>query len=41
LKNFATISQDWIEALEASDFARVEQLLNAGKHIRDSVGNQH
>jgi prephenate dehydrogenase len=41
LKNFATISQEWIEALEAGDFARVEQLLNAGKHIRDSVGNQH
>ncbi len=41
LKNFATISGQWIEALEAQDFDRVEQLLKAGKSIRDVVGNRH
>ncbi len=41
LKNFATISGQWIEALEARDFDRVEQLLKAGKRIRDVVGNRY
>lgn len=41
LKNFATISDRWIAALEARDFIRVEQLLQAGKTIRDIVGNRH
>jgi prephenate dehydrogenase len=41
LQNFATISADWIQAIEAKDFTRVEQLLKSGKLIRDSVGNQH
>jgi prephenate dehydrogenase len=41
LKNFATISGQWIDALEARDFDRVEQLLKAGKRIRDVVGNRH
>ncbi len=41
LKNFATISDQWIEAMEARDFDRVEQLLQAGKTIRDIVGNRH
>ncbi len=41
LKNFATISADWLQALEAKDFDRVEQLLITGKSIRDIVGNRH
>jgi prephenate dehydrogenase len=41
LKNFATICQSWIEALEGSDFDRVEQLLQAGKATRDAVANRH
>lgn len=41
VKNFATISREWIEAIEAKDFERVEQLLTAGKVIRDIVGNRY
>ena len=41
MKNFATISGEWMAAMEAKDFDRVEQLLIAGKEIRDSVGNRH
>ena len=41
MQNFATISREWIAAMEAKDFDRVEQLLIAGKEIRDSVGNRH
>jgi len=41
MQNFATISREWIAAMEAKDFERVEQLLIAGKEIRDSVGNRH
>jgi prephenate dehydrogenase len=41
LKKFATICQTWIEALEGSDFDRVEQLLQAGKATRDAVANRH
>ena len=41
LQNFATISREWMAAIEAKDFERVEQLLIAGKEIRDTVGNRH
>lgn len=41
MQNFATISREWIAAMEAKDFDLVEQLLIAGKEIRDSVGNRH
>ncbi|MDZ4848592.1 MAG: prephenate dehydrogenase/arogenate dehydrogenase family protein [Pirellulaceae bacterium] len=41
LQKFATISREWIEAMEAKDFDRVEQLLIAGKQIRDIVGNRY
>ena len=41
LKNFATISREWMAAIEAKDFERVEQLLIAGKEIRDIVGNRY
>ncbi len=41
LQNFATISREWIAAIEAKDFERVEQLLIAGKEIRDTVGNRY
>jgi prephenate dehydrogenase len=41
LKKFATICETWIEALEGSDFDRVEQLLQAGKATRDAVANRH
>ena len=39
MKNFATICASWVEALEKSDFDRIEQLLKAGKATdRKSVG---
>ncbi|XZE21606.1 prephenate dehydrogenase [Pirellulaceae bacterium SH449] len=41
LKKFATICETWLEALEGSDFDRVEQLLEAGKATRDAVANRH
>ena len=41
LQNFATISGEWMAAIEAKDFERVEQLLIAGKEIRDIVGNRY
>jgi prephenate dehydrogenase len=41
LQNFATISREWMAAIEAKDFERVEQLLIAGKEIRDTVGNRY
>jgi prephenate dehydrogenase len=41
LQNFATISREWMAAIEAKDFERVEQLLKAGKEIRDIVGNRY
>ena len=41
LKKFATICETWIEALEGSDFDRVEQLLQVGKATRDAVANRH
>jgi prephenate dehydrogenase len=41
LKKFATICDTWLEALEGSDFDRVEQLLEAGKATRDAVANRH
>jgi prephenate dehydrogenase len=41
LQNFATISREWLVAIEAKDFKRVEQLLIAGKEIRDTVGNRY
>lgn len=41
LKNFATICQTWIEALENGDFDRVESLLQAGKATRDAVASRH
>lgn len=41
LKNFATICQTWIEALEQGDFDRVESLLEAGKATRDAVASRH
>lgn len=41
LKNFATICQTWIEALEKGDFDRVESLLEAGKATRDAVASRY
>lgn len=41
LKNFATICQNWIEALENGDFDRVESLLEAGKATRDAVASRY
>jgi prephenate dehydrogenase len=41
MKKFATICDAWIEALEQSDFDRIEQLLQTGKSIREAVANRH
>ena len=41
LKKFATICETWIEALEGSDFDRVEELLQSGKTTRESVASRH
>ncbi len=41
LKNFATICETWIEALERGDFDQVESLLQAGKATRDAVASRH
>jgi prephenate dehydrogenase len=41
LKKFATICETWIEALEGSDFDRVEELLQLGKTTRESVASRH
>lgn len=41
MKNFATICDSWIEALEKSDFDRIEQLLKAGKATREAVASRH
>lgn len=41
MKKFATICESWIDALERSDFERVEELLQAGKTTRESVASRH
>lgn len=41
LKNFATICDSWIHALEQSNFDRVEELLKAGKATREAVASRH
>ncbi|MCY3005026.1 MAG: prephenate dehydrogenase/arogenate dehydrogenase family protein [Planctomycetota bacterium] len=41
LKKFATICETWIEALEGSDFDRIEELLQSGKTTRESVASRH
>ncbi len=41
MKNFATICQTWIEAMEQSDFDRVEHLLQLGKSTREVVASRH
>lgn len=41
MKKFATICESWIDALERSDFDRVEKLLQAGKTTRESVASRH
>ncbi|MEY2612113.1 MAG: hypothetical protein RL240_1556 [Planctomycetota bacterium] len=41
MKKFATICESWIDALERSDFDRVEELLQAGKTTRESVASRH
>ncbi len=41
LKKFATICETWIEALEGSDFERIEELLQSGKTTRESVASRH
>jgi prephenate dehydrogenase len=41
LKNFATIWQQWIDAIENGDQEQLLQLLQAGKNIRDALGNRH
>ena len=41
MKNFATICASWVEALEKSDFDRIEQLLKAGKATREAVASRH
>ncbi|MCA9156721.1 MAG: prephenate dehydrogenase/arogenate dehydrogenase family protein, partial [Planctomycetales bacterium] len=39
LQEFSASLQPWIAALSAGDTGRIEQLLQAGKQQRDSVGN--
>lgn len=39
LQEFSASLQPWIAALKAGDAGRIEQLLQAGKQQRDSVGN--
>ncbi len=41
LKNFATIWQQWIAAIEARDSVALQRLLESGKYIRDLVGSRH
>jgi len=41
MKNFATICETWVDALEKSDFDRIEQLLKAGKATREAVASRH
>jgi prephenate dehydrogenase len=41
MKNFATICETWIEALEQGDFDRIEDLLKVGKATREAVANRH
>lgn len=41
LKNFATIWQQWISAIETNDSIALQRLLDSGKHIRDLVGSRH
>ena len=41
MKKFATICETWIDALERSNFDRVEELLQAGKTTRESVASRH
>ncbi len=41
MKNFATICESWVDALEKADFDRVEQLLKAGKATREAVASRH
>ena len=41
LKNFATIWQQWIDAIENGDQEQLLHLLQAGKNIRDALGNRH
>jgi prephenate dehydrogenase len=41
MKNFATICDSWIEALEKGDFDQIEQLLKAGKATREAVASRH
>lgn len=39
LQNFAKVLEHWQNALESNDGDRLEQLLDAGKAIRDALGN--
>jgi prephenate dehydrogenase len=41
LKNFATIWEQWINAIESDDRNQLLQLLLAGKNTRDALGNRH
>ncbi|MFN5917670.1 MAG: prephenate dehydrogenase [Planctomycetota bacterium] len=41
LKKFATICETWIEALEGSNYDRIEELLQSGKTTRESVASRH
>jgi prephenate dehydrogenase len=41
MKNFATICDSWIKALEQSNFDQIEELLKAGKATREAVASRH
>ncbi len=41
MKKFATICDEWIDALERGDFDRIEQLLKSGKATREAVASRH
>ncbi len=41
MKNFATIWQDWIAAIEGGDRQRLYNLLETGKAARDALGNRY
>jgi prephenate dehydrogenase len=41
MKNFATICDSWVDALENADFDQIEQLLKAGKASREAVASRH
>ena len=41
MKNFATICNSWVGALENGDFDQIEQLLKAGKATREAVASRH